>query len=45
MIRTKIEISPGNKLKKDKIKNNELDKNFLAKTNYFIDFQLNVILG
>ena len=40
MIRTKIEISPGNKLKKDKIKNNELDKNFLAKTNYFIDFQL-----
>ena len=40
MSRAKIEISPGNKIKKEKIKNNEIDKNFLAKINYFVDFQL-----
>jgi len=35
-----MEISSQNRNKKEKIKNPEIDKNFLAKVNYFVEFEL-----
>ena len=40
MRNAKIEISTGARNKKENLKNVEIDKTFLAKVNYFVEYEL-----